>query len=383
MRQWIRGLSPLLLLAGLLGFFFWGGPVGVFRAAFPPLEQLTIERIELPAPHQIVLHVVNGGPDSVNVAQVMVDDAFWQYRTEPVRKTVPRLGRMKIYLPYPWVEGEPHEVTILTSTGLTFSRTIEVATLSPRADWRYFSSFSLLGVIPVLLGLLWYPFLRDLSSRWLHFFLSLTTGLLVFLAVDTLEEALESSEKLAGVFQGVALVAIGFLATLFFLFYLSERKASRSDKTSTEGRYWTAQMIAVGIGLHNLGEGLAVGSAYALGEISLGTFLVVGFTLHNITEGLGIVAPVARDRPTLSRLVVLGMIAGGPTIPGAWLGGFSYSPVWSTVFLAVGAGAILQVIFEILRLFGGKQVALASGYNLCGFLLGLGIMYATGLLIVT
>lgn len=388
MSQWLKGLFPLLLLGGLLVLFFTLGPVGVFRAAFPPVEELTIERIELPAPDSMILHVVNGGPDEVTVAQVMVDDAFWHFTTQPENRTLARLGRMKIYLPYPWVEGETHEVALLTSTGLTFSREIPVATQSPRRDWTYFSTFSMLGiyagVIPVFLGLLWYPFLRELSAQWLSFFLSLTVGLLFFLAVDTLEEALETIEDVAGAFQGVALIAIGTIGTLLFLLYLSRSKASRADKSTAQGRYWTALMISVGIGLHNLGEGLAIGSSYALGEIALGTFLVVGFTLHNLTEGLGIVAPIAKDGPSVGRLALFGLIAGAPTILGTWIGGFSYSPVWATLFLAVGAGAILQVVYEIVQLFSRQHAGgLVSAHNLSGFLAGLMIMYGTGLLIVT
>lgn len=386
MKQWFRGLFPLVLLGGLVAIFFAYGPLGVFQAAFPPLEDLTIERVEIPGPDSLILHVVNGGPDPVTIAQLMVDDALWQFRTEPENRTLRRLGRVKILVPYPWVEGETHEVTILTSTGLTFSKEIAVATQSPQRDWTYFSTFTLLGVyagvIPVFLGLLWYPFLRDLSSLWLSFFLSLTVGLLFFLALDTLSEALETAEVLPGAFQGIGLVGIGTVGTVLFLLYLSRSKASRSDKTRVEGRYWTALMISVGIGLHNLGEGLAMGSAYALGEIALGTFLVVGFTLHNLTEGLGIVAPIAKDRPSLGRLGVFGLIAGAPTIAGAWIGGFNYSPIWATLFLAVGAGAILQVIYEILQLFSRQREAgLVTAHNLSGFLLGLGIMYGTGLLV--
>lgn len=388
MSKWFWGVLPLALLGALLAVFFIYGPLGVFQAAFPPVEELTIERAVLPEPDLIVLHVVNGGPESVTVAQVLVDDAFWQFTLEPASNTIPRLGKARIRIPYPWVEGEAHEIALLTSTGLTFEHTVEVATRSPQADWRYFSTFSLLGiyagVIPVLLGLLFYPFLRDLNQRWIHFFLSLTVGLLVFLAVDTIHEALKTAGAVAPAFQGVALVFIGILGALLFLMFLSRNKPARADKNTVEGRQWTALMIAVGIGLHNLGEGLAIGSAYALGEIALGAFLVVGFTMHNLTEGLGIVAPIAKDRPTIARLVVLGLIAGLPTIVGTWIGGFAYSPVWSTLFLAVGAGAILQVTIELMQLFGRREPSfgLANGYNLAGFLLGLSVMYGTGLLVV-
>ena len=388
MQRWSWGLLPLVLLGLLLVGFVRYGPLGIFRASFPPLEQLTIDRAVLPQPHRIVLEVTNGGPSSVTVAQVMVDEAFWQFSMEPAEKTIPRLGRRRITIPYPWVEGESHEVTLLTSTGLTFSHEIAVATTSPQIDFTYLLTFALLGVyaglIPVFLGLLFYPFLRDLHRGWLNFFLSMTLGLLAFLAVDTLEEALENAGKVAGAFQGVALIVCGVAVAILSISYFSQRRPARADKATPVGRYWTALLIAVGIGLHNLGEGLAIGSSYAIGEIALGAFLVIGFTLHNVTEGLAIVAPIARDRPPVRRLVMLGSIAGLPTVAGAWIGGFTYNPVWTTFFFAVGAGAIVQVIYEVGRLILDRESSRnwASSYNVVGFLMGLAIMYATGLLVV-
>lgn len=109
-------------------------------------------------------------------------------------------------------------------------------------------------------------------------------------------------------------------------------------------------MIAVGIGIHNLGEGLAIGAAYNIGEIVLGTFLVVGFIIQNVTEGLGIIAPVLRDRPGIGKLAIMGLIGGAPAILGAWIGGYAPSPFLTVLFLAIGAGAIFQVIYEIAKL---------------------------------
>lgn len=388
MKQWIRGLLPLLLLGALLLLFFRFGPLGIFRAAFPPVEDLTIERIVLPRPGEMRVYVFNGGPSAVTLAQVMVDEAFWRFSLEPADPVIPRLSRRTLRIPYPWVDGEAHEVTLLTSTGLTFTRRVEVATQSPQVDWTYLSTFFLLGlyagVIPVFLGLLWYPFLRDLSADWVFFFLSLTAGLLFFLAADSFSEALETAALVPQALQGVAVVVLGIVLTLLLLVFLSHNRQDRADKSSAEGRRWTATMIALGIGFHNLGEGLAIGSAYALGEIALGTFLVVGFTLHNVTEGLGIVTPIAQDRPHLGFLTTLGALAGLPTILGTWIGGFAYSPLWATFFLAVGTGAMLQVLYEIVRfLVREPESRLLTPHNLGGFLAGLGVMYFSGLLLVT
>lgn len=376
---WFKGVGPLILLAALVAVFLRVGPVGVFRQSFPPVEELTIERIRLPAHGVMEVQIVNGGPEPVTVAQVMVDDANWVHRVDGSR-TIQRLERRTITIPYPWVEGEPHAVALVTSTGLTFTGEVAVATLSPSVDARYLSTFALLGVyagvIPVFIGLLWLPFMRSINRRWIDFFLSLTMGLLVFLGADALVEAVETSGLVAGAFQGSALVLFGVVATPLVLAALG--RARGQERTP----FQVAALIALGIGLHNLGEGLAIGASYATGEIALGTFLVIGFLLHNTTEGLGIITPLADQRPRLRSLLLLGALAGVPTVIGAWLGGFTYSPFWTTLFFSVGVGAIIAVVYELWRLFsrragGGITVPL----NTAGFLLGMLIMYTTGLLV--
>jgi zinc transporter, ZIP family len=150
-------------------------------------------------------------------------------------------------------------------------------------------------------------------------------------------------------------------------------------------RLGTSYRIALGIGLHNLGEGLAIGAAFALGEAALGVFLVVGFTLHNITEGVGIAAPILRQRPRFAHFLWLALVGGGPAILGTWIGGFAFSNLLAAVFLAVGAGAILQVIYEVAKLLlkdaARTETPALSGANLGGFTVGIAIMYATALLV--
>jgi ZIP family zinc transporter len=380
-RRWIFGFLPLVLLIVLVVLLFRFGPLGVFRAAFPPVEELTIARTTL-EPGYISIHVTNGGPEPVTVAQVLVDEAYWQFEVDRDR-TVPRLGKATFRLPYPWVEGETHEIRLITSTGLTFDHTVNVATQSPRVDARYLMTFTLLGiyvgVIPVFLGLLWLPFLRRLPDRWLAFFLSLTAGLLLFLGVDALQEALDTAQTLPPAYQGTSLVLVGTVITILLLVAVSRLFVAGGDPVRR--RFALATLIAFGIGLHNLGEGLAIGAAYSLGELALGTFLVIGFTIHNTTEGLGIVAPIAKERPRLRTLVLLGLLAGAPTIAGAWIGGLNYSPVLATLFLAVGAGAIFQVVYELLKLMIRDDRAAAVAYQVAGFAAGLLVMYLTGLFV--
>ncbi len=379
---WFKGLAPLVLLAALVAVFFRVGPVGVFRQTFPPVEELTIERIRLPAKGVMEVQLVNGGPEAVTVAQVMVDDANWVHRVDGSR-TIERLERRTITIPYPWVEGEPHSVALVTKTGLTFTADVAVATLSPSVDALYLTTFALLGiyagVIPVFIGLLWLPFVRAIEQRWIDFFLSLTMGLLVFLGADALVESMETSRLVAGAFQGPALVLIGLVATPLILAALGRcRGGVRQQRTPLQ----VAGLIALGIGLHNLGEGLAIGASYATGEIALGTFLVIGFLLHNTTEGLGIVTPLADQRPRLHSLVLLGALAGIPTVLGAWIGGFTYSPALTTLFFSIGVGAIIAVVYELYKLFSRRSGAgLAAPLNTTGFLVGMMIMYGTGLLV--
>jgi zinc transporter ZupT len=380
-RLWLWAVLPLVLLGGTALALGQSGLFEFLRRGLPPVEELTFERVTL-EPNLIRATVVNGGPDPVTVSQVIVDEAFWEFTIRP-NKTIPRLGRATIEIPYPWVQDEPHQVTLLSSTGLTFSHEIALATPTPRPDVRYLVIFAAIGlyvgVIPVAIGLLWYPMLRRLDRQWTDFVLALTMGLLVFLGVDSLHEALESASLVAGAFQGTMLVFVGALATLALLQLVSETRVAEGG---AKGRGAVALLIALGIGLHNLGEGLAIGAAYSLGEATLGAFLIIGFMLHNTTEGLGIVAPIARDNPRILTLAWLGLLAGAPTILGAWIGGLAFSPLYATLFLAIGAGAIAQVLIALYRVLGGgREGPVWNPATAGGMLAGLAIMYGTGLLV--
>ena len=388
--RWILGLFPLALLAGLVAFFLGADPTAPFRDAFPPVEDLTIERVSFPESGVMRVHVVNGGPEAATIAQVIVDAAYWRFAIDG-DPTLPRLARATLELDYPWVEGELHVIRLVTSTGLTFDREVAVATLSPRPNTLYLTTFGLLGlyagVIPVLVGLLWYPFLRRIDRKWIHFYLSLTVGLLAFLVVDAFEDTLEASALVPEGFQAAGLIAVGVIGAIVGLRALGNVGRGRGGGASAgaggaSSGLTVAYLIAISIGLHNLGEGLAIGAAFSLGEIALGSFLVIGFALHNTTEGLAIVAPVAAKRPALRHFAFMGGIAGLPTVLGAWAGGFSYSPTLATLFLALGAGAILQVIVEVTRLIRKSwPQGLFTPLNATGLLLGLVVMYGTALMV--
>jgi zinc transporter ZupT len=391
---WVLALVPLVLLGALLTWIVRSGPADAVRGqAYPPVEKLSFQRVTL-ATDGITVDVLNDGPDASTIAQVIVDDAFWSFAAEGPT-TLAHLGRTRLKIPYPWVHGETHVVRLITSTGLTFDHTIAVAVQTPTPSSATFWTFALIGlyvgVIPVAIGLLWFPLMGRLGRAGLDFVLALTIGLLLFLLVDAAAEALESSAAVPGSYQGVALAVFAaagaFLGLEAFGAWLRARRAAARAEG---GAGWVlALLVAVGIGLHNFGEGLAIGAAFALGEAALGSLLIIGFTLHNTTEGLAIVAPLSRDyapgtRPPIATLVGLGLIGGVPTIAGAWLGGFVYSPVWSVVFLALGVGAIAQVSAQILGQVAGERPILrylGTGPVLAGLTAGFAVMYVTGMLI--
>jgi zinc transporter ZupT len=377
-------IIPLVVLGAMVAFLLWPGN-GLLNIG-TPLPDVTIERVEF-LDGRIVAYVRNTGPQAVEIAQADVNDRILPAAIEP-SKSLERFAEAKIVIPFQWIEGQPYEIGVTTSDGTRFAKAIAAAAPTPQPDAGRISLFALLGtyvgVIPVLIGLLWYPFIRKLSQPKYSFFLSLTAGLLVFLGIDALVEANEiSMESVAGAFSGQLLIATAAIVSFLALMYVSDRLIDGSAKKRVvQGSFAIALMVAVGIGLHNMGEGLAIGGAMVVGEVALSTFLIVGFTLHNTTEGLAIVAPMAKDRPKIPYLVALGIIAGAPAIAGTWIGGFVASPVASIVFLAIGAGAVFQVVVVIGRLIsrssGGRFL---TGPTAAGLAAGMLIMYLTTLLI--
>ncbi|HEX2410207.1 MAG TPA: ZIP family metal transporter [Solirubrobacteraceae bacterium] len=376
---WVLGLVPLLLIAAAVAAFALLDGPGLAERRGPPVEELVVERTVL-EPGTIELTVRNDGPDAVTIAQATVNDAFAQFSggDEPVG----RLESTTVRVSQPWVEGEAYEVVLLTSSGGTIAHEIPVAVETPDADLSFFGLMALLGVyvgvIPVALGMLWLPWVRSIPARWLQAVMALTIGLLAFLAVDATLEGLELAGEGSQALGGAGLVLLGAIVAFLGLTGISEWLAGRRAGASGGT---LALLVAVGIGLHNLGEGVAIGAAYSAGALALGAFLVVGFALHNTTEGLAIVAPVARLRPSLGRLALLGLIAGAPAVLGAWIGAAAFNPSAAAFLFGFGAGAIVQVIVQLaptLRDDGGRTLHPVA---VSGLLAGLGLMFATGLLI--
>jgi zinc transporter, ZIP family len=487
-------VTPLIILAGMI--YFLSSPYGQnLINSGVSLPEVTIEKVEFHQ-NQVVAFIRNTGPEQVTISQADINDRIQSAAIEP-SQVLPRLSEAKVIIPFFWNTAEPYEVGITTSDGTRFSKLVEAAAPAPIPNLNQFSVFAMLGifvgVIPVLIGLAWYPFLRKITRNQYNFFLSLTAGLLVFLGIDAFLESNEiAANNLAATFNGQLLIPVIIIATFLGLFYLSEyfgkraesklsHEYNKEEKVQNETNHLSAQnnslkssvkplskttvssisltnrlsndtidlaqneredkeekkkkreeeekltrlidkreiikpltlslMVAIGIGLHNFGEGLAIGAAVLLGEIALSTFLIIGFTIHNTTEGLAIVAPLAKTgKLMIRRLIAMGLIAGVPTILGTWIGGFVYSPLASIIFLSVGAGAIFQVVYALavwmsksLRQSSKTDKAKSGNFGektarsrmkliasqekspnaaiIAGFIIGLLIMYITGLLV--
>ncbi len=381
-RLW--ALVPVVLLVGAVSAFAASGEslTGLLGRSAPQPDEFDVRRVEF-HPGEIRIRVTNPQQDELTVASVTVDDAIVPFRVEGPA-TLSRLRSATLVVPYDWVEDEPIAVGVTSSTGIETTKELPAAVQTPGVTASAFAGYAiigaLVGIVPVALGLLWLPSLRRAAPHWLAAFMALTAGLLSFLALEALGEALELQGALPGPLGGPGLVLLGLSASYLAMTAISHRF---SRGRTAVGGVALAFLVAIGIGLHNFGEGLAIGSSFALGELALGTFLIVGFMIHNVTEGLGIAAPVAEGKAAAgaATLAALVAVAGAPTIAGAWLGGFVTSDVLGVLFFAAAAGAALQVVFEV-----GRYVArtapggLTSPFVLGGFLAGVAIMYATGLL---
>lgn len=371
---------PLIAFAVAVVWLVTTDPLSGFRNGAPPVENLTFERTVLDD-SGLRLLVRAGGSEPMTVAQVQVDDAYWQFTQDPPGP-IARGRTAWLALPFPWMLGEAHALKVVTNTGTTFTHEIAVAVPTPQGTAGQLRLQALVGlivgIVPVAVGLMFYPVLRGVGRSGMAFLLSLTIGLLAFLLVDASAEALELASEAAAIFQGPVMVVLAGIGSFLLLMAVGRRGGVPTGLA-------LATYIALGIGLHNLGEGLAIGAAFAAGSAGLGTFLVLGFALHNVTEGIGIAAPILKQRPPLWTFVGLTLLAGGPAVLGMWLGSLAASAQWSALALAVGAGAILQVIVEVgaylMRQSGKRLEVFLTPPVMGGLAAGVGFMYLTAALV--
>jgi zinc transporter ZupT len=378
------GVIPFIFLIIMMAYIF--GPGSDLLDLGVPLPEITMEKIDF-VKSEIQVTVRNTGPIPVEIVMADVNDRIQPAAIEPDR-FLERYETALVRIPFEWNEAEPYIIGLTIEDGTRFEREIEAAASPLKPNLEFFGFFAIIGtyvgIIPVMIGLLWLPFIKKISKGKYHFFLALTVGLLLFLGIDSIEEAFEvSQENLSGSFNGALLITTTIVLSFLGLYYTSEKLTGKADSLRISKPVAIGLMIAIGIGLHNFGEGLAIGSAVGLGSIAFSTFLIVGFALHNTTEGLAIAAPMSRAKKTsIGKLFGLGLIAGAPAIFGAWVGGFAFSPFSAVIFLSVGAGAIFQVIVIILKWIreeGDKNLSSAAVAS--GFAMGMLIMYLTSILV--
>jgi zinc transporter ZupT len=377
------GLIPFAFVILMMVYIF--GPGADLLDFGVQLPEITIEKIDF-VDSEIQATVRNTGPIPVEVVMADVNDRIQPAAVEPDR-FLDRFETTLVRIPFEWNEAEPYIIGVTIEDGTRFEKEVEAAAsaLEPTLELGIFFAIigTYVGIIPVMIGLLWLPFIKRISKQKYHFFLALTAGLLLFLAIDSIEEAVEvSDENLATSFNGTLLVATVIVLSFLALYYSGNKLVKKADSSKFTKPVAIALMISIGIGLHNFGEGLAIGAAVGMGSIAFSTFLIVGFALHNTTEGLAIAAPMSRGKMMLGKLAMMGMIAGSPAIFGAWIGGFVYSPFTSVIFLSIGAGAIFQVIFVILKWIQDESEQKLSGFAVVsGFAVGMMVMYLTSILV--
>ena len=393
----LLGLLPVALVAVAAALFAAFGAPGLGERQGPPIEELVVERTVL-RPGQIELFVRNDGPDAVRVAQVIVNDAYVDFAITD--DMVGRLAGARLTIAYPWVEGEAYEIALLTSLGATIGHSIPAAVETPSAGLGFYGLMAVIGVyvgvIPIALGMLWLPWLRRVGRKWIPMVMALTVGLLVFLAIDATLEGVEVAGSGAQAFGGAALVFLGAVTAYVGIAAVDARLrpavAARPGPAGASSAGSSAMrlslLIALGIGLHNLGEGLAIGAAYSLGALALGSLLVIGFALHNTTEGLAIVAPLSGQtgeagsaRPSLARLGTLGLIAGAPAILGAWIGAAAFNASIVSFLLGLGVGAIAQVVVQLAPRMRDERGRYLHPASAAGLLAGIAMLYVTSLLV--
>ena len=364
-----------VIAAGLATLAAIAGSVLPTRTG-PPVEHLVVERTIL-VPGTIELVVRNTGPDPVTVAQASVNDSFVALTggDEPIG----RLATATLRLDYPWQDGMPYAVSLLTSTGAVIEHQVPVAVATPETTptsiARMAALGAMIGIAPVLLGMSALPLLRRAGPTASRVLMALTVGLLGFLAVDATLEGFELSAQAGGAFGGNLLFVLGVVIA-FLALATTERVLPKGAAGPR-----LALLIAIGIGLHNLGEGLAVGSALAVGELALGISLVVGFALHNTTEGIAVVAPLTTEPVARLRLLVLGLVAGAPAMLGTVLGATFTTVPQATFLLGLGVGAIVQVVVLLAPRLRSSPTGTIDGPVIGGLAAGVLVMYATGLLV--
>lgn len=264
---------------------------------------------------------------------------------------------------------------LLLFTPLGYITTID-ATDPHDMLWTMVSIGFIVGIIPVAIGMLWFPFMQTLRAYHLHIILAVSAGVLSFVGFEMLREVISYIVAYPAPWEAGFLAVIAFILTFLGMVWISKWNRERIEASGHRGLN-VAYMIALGLGLHSLGEGIAIGSALFTGEVSLAILLIIGFILDNVTEGPTIVAAVSRDArtPPIYHFLLLGVIAGGPVILGGWIAVFLFDPLLAAALLSIGIAAIAQVILEVIDLIRFDARTLLDIGILSGFIGGFVLMF--------
>ena len=232
------------------------------------------------------------------------------------------------------------------------------------------------GILPVFVGMLWFPYVRQLDVTWIHAVLAFSAGILAFIAFEMSEEAIEFAAEVPTPMLGESVALAGAVGTIAFMELVSRWRKRRSNVSGGDGLR-VAYLVAIGLGLHSVGEGLAIGSAFVLGDAGLVVLLTVGFVIHNVTEGPAVISAIARDRtaPPLRHFAALGVLAGGGVVVGGWLGSIVDSPLLAAACFAIAFGAIVQVLWEMIELIRRDAGTLVTRRTVVAFVVGAVVMF--------
>lgn len=236
--------------------------------------------------------------------------------------------------------------------------------------------------------------LRAITAKTRALLNAMATGILIFLLVEItghlieeveelVEEAVEHGTTLAPAVGAGSVFVLGFALGLLGLVYFERRYLGTAKDqegiTPKRKAQQLAMMIAIGLGLHNLSEGLAIGQGYVGGAVQLAWLMAIGFALHNATEGFGIAAPLSGHRVSWGFLMLTALLAGGPTFLGTLIGGWWVNKPFEMFCLALASGTILYIVGELLHL--GRQLKEETVVGL-GLLIGFFVAMATEFLLV-
>jgi len=257
---------------------------------------------------------------------------------------------------------------------------VEIELFAVTGTWEILGMMTIIGfiagILPVAVGMLWFPYVRQLTDEWVHAVLAFSAGILAFIAFEMAEGAAGYAGETSSTGQAGAIAVVVAVVTIIVMEATSRWRKAKSSEMYGEGLL-VAYLVAVGLGLHSVGEGLAIGAAFAGEDMGLVLLFTLGFIIHNVTEGPAVIAAVAREQetPPLRHFAALGILAGGGVIIGGWIGSFATDPLVGAIFFAIAFGAIVQVVWEMVGLVRKDAGELFSRTLIAAFVVGIAVIF--------